>query len=222
MPLAGSQAKLAADPAKSAEPAKLIAGPGPGSDAKQGLSAEFKPLLERFVSQAADGATPLQTMPQGNPPPVRAAAPEVLPVSTPVGHPAWSDDVGQRVSWMVSNGRQEADLVLNPPQLGRVEVTIVVEGDKVNASFSSPHQSVRDALEGSLQRLREGLAETGVSLGQTHVGRDSSRDAPFARNDGQAHRSPPAGRDADVPMATIPQPSSWHRPGSSRMVDIFA
>lgn len=103
------------------------------------------------------------------------AVPVVREVGTPVSSPQWSNDVGNQVSWMVSQRESRADLVLNPPQLGRIEVSISLNGDQATASFISPNADVRDALQGSLPRLREILADAGVFLGQADIGAESSQ-----------------------------------------------
>lgn len=99
-----------------------------------------------------------------------------LHVETPLGQAAWRDDIGQKLTWMVSNNRQQANLILNPPQLGRIEVTLSLDGNQASANFTSPHAVVREALENSMARLREVLADAGVTLGQSHVGSESRRD----------------------------------------------
>lgn len=100
-------------------------------------------------------------------------APVAREVSAPVSSPQWSNEVGNQVSWMVSQRESRADLVLNPPQLGRIEVSITLNGDQATANFVSPNADVRDALQGSLPRLREILADAGVFLGQANIGAES-------------------------------------------------
>lgn len=114
--------------------------------------------------------------------PVRApqaavpAAPST-PVATPVGAPGWDNEVGDKVVWMVGRQETRAELVLNPPQLGRIEVSLTMNGDQANATFISANASVREALENAMPRLREVLQGAGVSLGQTQVGAESFQQA---------------------------------------------
>jgi hypothetical protein len=44
-------------------------------------------------------------------------------VATP-DSPAWPEEVGNRVSWMVGQHESQAELTLTPPQLGKIEVSI--------------------------------------------------------------------------------------------------
>ncbi|KOO81627.1 flagellar hook-length control protein, partial [Stenotrophomonas maltophilia] len=63
-----------------------------------------------------------------------------------------------------------AHIRLSPDDMGPVDVRLQLNGDKVHASFSSPHVDVRQALESSLPRLRELLGEQGFQLAHADVG----------------------------------------------------
>ena len=131
--------------------------------------------------------------------------------------------MGEKLTWMVGNGRQQADLVLNPAQLGRIEVTMVIEGDNVTASFTSPNAVVREALENSMSRLREVLADAGVALGNTHVGADTRQEAGTMPQ--KDDRNASIGRFGEASTASIEAlaaGSRWSSAGGRGMVDVFA
>jgi flagellar hook-length control protein FliK len=65
---------------------------------------------------------------------------------------------------------------LNPPSLGVLEVRIAVEGDKTTVHFVSQNAVVRDVLETNMPRLREALAQDGLSLDDTDVSDQFPRD----------------------------------------------
>lgn len=96
-----------------------------------------------------------------------------LTLGTPFNQLAWRDEIGQKLTWMISHHRQQAELMLNPTHLGLIEVTLVLDGNQASANFNSPHPGVRESLENSIVRLRETLADAGITLGQTHVGAES-------------------------------------------------
>ena len=110
-----------------------------------------------------------------------------LDIATPVHSPNWSAEVGQRVVWMAKNDVQEAQLSVNPPHLGPIEITLSLKDDNATAHFSSPHAEVRAALEEALPRLREMLAGAGVQLGQSDVGAQSQQ--AFQQFSGKHNRS---------------------------------
>ncbi|MBI5109140.1 MAG: flagellar hook-length control protein FliK [Rhodocyclales bacterium] len=212
------QAQFAASTAISAE-----AGDMPDA------TVEFRPRSDRLPDHAgniAPQATPPQVpfqVPFQAPSQQNSAVPVQLRVATPFAQTGWAQEVDQKLGWMVTHTRQQADLVLNPPDLGRIEVTLVVQGDEVNASFASPHQAVREAIEESLVRLRESLAESGINLGQTHVGRDSSRDAPFMKPEGDARQGNGSRRESSAAPGLPPGSGTAWQPSRSRgMVDVFA
>lgn len=99
-----------------------------------------------------------------------------LAIDKPTSQIGWREEISQKVTWLVSNRHQQAELTLNPPQLGRIEVTLVMDGNQVNMSLQSPHPGVRESLDNAMDRLRETLANAGVTLGQTQVGAESRQD----------------------------------------------
>jgi flagellar hook-length control protein FliK len=90
-------------------------------------------------------------------------------LSPRVGTPAWDQALGQKVVWMVAGGVQSASLTLNPPDLGPLQVVLNVSNSHADASFVAPHAETRQALEASMPRLREMLADSGIQLGQSTV-----------------------------------------------------
>jgi len=140
-----------------------------------------------------------------------------LAMEAAVGTPAWGRELGDKVSWMVNREQSQAALVLTPPQLGRIEVSLNINGDQANATFVSANPAVRDALEQALPRLREMLADAGIRLDQAQVGADSGSPQGGERRDNRAASA--ALREADLPtQATAVQ---WLQRGKG-MVDTFA
>ncbi|MDR0380065.1 MAG: flagellar hook-length control protein FliK [Candidatus Accumulibacter sp.] len=114
------------------------------------------------------------------PAPVHAgdASPAVM-VSTPLRDPGWNDDFAQKVSWIAGQRHQSAELTLNPPAMGSIEVSIRFDNDKSTAvaTFVSGNAEVRETIETALPRLREMLAGVGIELGQANVSAESFRQA---------------------------------------------
>lgn len=137
-------------------------------------------------------------------------------VDTPIGAPGWREDIGQKVTWLIGRGEQRAELVLTPPHLGRVEVTVTVSNDQANALFVSANPAVRDALEQALPRLREVLADAGIALGQANVNAESSQ----GKRDGEASPRHSGLAGPDAPGVTAPE-AVWVR-RTVGLVDTFA
>jgi len=194
--------KIAFDAAINAD-----AGRKSGESIAPGLPAgDFQALMERAMAMPPGATSGSSSTPS-------------LRIDTPLGQTGWHDEMGQKLTWMVGNNRQQADLVLNPPQLGRIEVSLTMNGDLATAIFTSPNPAVREALESSLHRLREVLADAGVSLGQAQVGSESPHQS-------SAKNEPDSGMNESVRYAsTIPLPGveAVARTSAGRsMIDVFA
>jgi flagellar hook-length control protein FliK len=172
-------------------------------------SGDFRSIMDRAAAMAPGAASTTS----------HASSSPALRIDTPLGQSGWHEEMGQKLTWMVGNNRQQADLVLTPPQLGRVEVSLTMNGDQATAIFTSGNPAVREALEASLQRLREVLADAGVSLGQTQVGSESPNQSSRQEERG-------FGTDQGVRYAAtvaLPGSSATTRSGTGRgMVDVFA
>lgn len=92
-----------------------------------------------------------------------------LVLNTPLHKEQWAEGFGTRITWMVKNDMQGAELKINPPHLGPIQVRIQVSDDQANVSFVTQHGVVREAVEAALPKLREMLAENGLTLGSVDV-----------------------------------------------------
>ena len=146
-----------------------------------------------------------------------------LNVEAPVGSGNWETQVGEKLVWMVGHHEQRADLTLNPPQMGKVEVSIALNGDQASAQFVSANPAVRDALEAAMPRLREMFADAGITLGQAQVGSDSAQNAagnPANNRENSDNQRRGAGEAGPTGvLASVASP--WLRSGTG-MVDVFA
>ncbi|NOZ38115.1 MAG: hypothetical protein GXP11_08640 [Gammaproteobacteria bacterium] len=94
-------------------------------------------------------------------------------LTVPPQHPGWNQAVGDRLQWMVGHHIQSANIRLDPPELGRLDVHIQMHKDHTSIVFSAPNQQVRDALESAVPRLREMMNNVGLSLGDVNVSQES-------------------------------------------------
>lgn len=135
-------------------------------------------------------------------------------------HPNWGQELGDRVQWMIGRQIQSAEIRLNPPELGSLEVRIHVQGDQATVNFSSPHGVVRDALDAALPRLRDMLAESGLNLADANV---SSQSQGQQQQAGQSSGSS-NGRDSDASLAQHEQSvgALTAVKTQSGMLDVFA
>ncbi|MFU8837546.1 MAG: flagellar hook-length control protein FliK [Thiohalomonadaceae bacterium] len=112
-----------------------------------------------------------------------AALPAQMSLGHPVQQKGWDQAMGQRVVWMVRNNMQEAQIQLNPRELGPINVRVSVSNDQASVHFIAQHATTREALDAAMPRLREMLAESGLNLAQSDV----SQQSPQQRGEGSGH-----------------------------------
>ena len=95
-----------------------------------------------------------------------------LQIGVPVTDPNWGQALSNRVTWMTGSGVHGAEIRMNPAELGPVHVKITVEEGSANIAFNAQHAVTREAIEQALPRLREMLAENGLSFGEASVSDD--------------------------------------------------
>ena len=139
------------------------------------------------VSAPQPSATALAALQAQMSNPTNLNLPLQLAVNVPLTQNAWADDFSQKITWVATQHGQSAELHLNPPQLGPLEVLIKVNGDQATALFTSQHAVVRDAIEQALPKLREMLADNGIMLGNATVSDQSPREQQTKQTD-QHHR----------------------------------
>ncbi len=93
-------------------------------------------------------------------------------IDFPVMEAGWDKAMSERVLLMANGRLQNAEIRLMPRELGPLRVEVKVDDGVASVSFHTQHAITRDAIEHALPRLREMLAEQGLSLGQTSVGDD--------------------------------------------------
>lgn len=193
-----------------------------------GLAAQPAQTEAAAATIVADPQMPATAAEHANPPAsasAQAAAPlahatpagdAAVRVDTPVGNRGWDAEIGQKVVLLVNRQESRAELTLTPPHLGKVEVSISVNGDQTSASFVSASPAAREALEQALPRLREILAEAGITLGQASVNAESAR-----RDQDESPTEGRAVSHGEVAAGSAAAPTQWvHR--RNGLIDIFA
>ncbi|MDR2093571.1 MAG: flagellar hook-length control protein FliK [Azoarcus sp.] len=161
----GTSAKTTASRAEAAITASQTTNlPGSQADAlaaRAGMGAQTAPPDASLASAPMPNA--LRTPTQES-----AALPRfAIPAAT--GQRAWAEEAGNKIMWMLGRAESRAELILTPPHLGKVEVSINLNGDQTTAQFLASSQAAREALEQAMPRLRELLAQAGIDLGNASV-----------------------------------------------------
>lgn len=138
--------------------------PGQAVIASQGASGNENATTAANPLARLDGLTQaMQNIP------TQRAGMVSMSVNPTVNSAGWGQVVAQRIAWMANNGINAAELQLNPRALGPLEVSVSVSNEQANIHFTSQHAGVREALELSVQRLREMLESNGLNLADVNV-----------------------------------------------------
>lgn len=155
-------------------------------------AAALSGLTASGAVSAAEGATTAQ----------RAQTLDLARLLQPGGQTA----LAEQIKWSMQNGITSAEIKLHPPSLGALDVRITIEGDQTSVHFVSGHPIVREVLEASMPRLRDALAQDGISLASLSV----SDQAPQGRGDSgrEADRTLFQGQDSETAAAETAEEST--------------
>ncbi|ABV86693.1 flagellar hook-length control protein FliK [Shewanella pealeana] len=103
--------------------------------------------------------------------------------------------MNQQLITMVSNGIQQAEIRLDPPELGQMMVRIQVQGDTTQVQFQVSQHQTRDLVEQAMPRLREMLAEQGMQLTDGQVSQGDGRNSQGEQGSGAGNGTATAETD---------------------------
>jgi flagellar hook-length control protein FliK len=106
---------------------------------------------------AADGARANSSLATGTPT-------FMTNVGLPVATEQWGSQIAQRMTWLSGQGINSADIQLNPPELGPMQVRIDSSENSARVTISVHNAAIREALEAQLPRLRDMFASQGLDL----------------------------------------------------------
>ncbi|KFX07940.1 flagellar hook-length control protein [Pectobacterium betavasculorum] len=150
-------------------------------------------------------------------------------LNAPFGSPQWQDALGQQIIMFSRNGQQTAELRLNPQELGALHISLKIDDNQAQIHLASANSQVRSALEAALPHLRNAMAESGINLGQSSVGSDSSAwQQQMAGNNNDGNSRGPSyqqqfGQSSESTSELLDVPEQLRSMASSvNGVDIFA
>lgn len=90
--------------------------------------------------------------------------------------------MGERVMMMISQGKQEVQIRLDPAELGSMFIKVQVQQDQVQLNIQTQVGLSKDILEQNMPRLREQLAQQGIQLGEANVQQQSQQQSQQQRS----------------------------------------
>jgi flagellar hook-length control protein FliK len=131
--------------------------------------------VARSVAEAtaAPATPPLSAAPPAPSAPQAAARPADLPppfaalvadLEPPLHSPAFAPALGARLVAFVRDGIEQAELRLNPAELGPIAVRISLDGTQAQVDFHAAQAQTRHALHEALPALAGALRDSGLTL----------------------------------------------------------
>jgi flagellar hook-length control protein FliK len=95
--------------------------------------------------------------------------------NAPVGSSGFAKELGQQVTWLSGQEVKQAQIRLNPENLGPLDVKVSVEHGRVDVAFMTQHPEATAAVQQGLDQLNQMLSGQGLSLGHTSVGQHAQQ-----------------------------------------------
>ena len=86
---------------------------------------------------------------------------------------------------MLNINNKEAEIRLDPPELGSMQIRIRSEAEQAQVNFVVQNQQAKEALEQSMPKLKEMLAEQGIQLGESNIQQDSGSSSEQGTDEAQ-------------------------------------
>lgn len=118
----------------------------------------------------------------------------------PLHSPGFAPEMAARLSVAAADGIQQAQLHLNPAEMGPVQVQIVLDGQQAQVSFVAEQADTRAALEKSLPELAGALREQGLTLSGGGVFSQQQQTASGQPGQADSQGGRPGARWASAPM----------------------
>ena len=87
--------------------------------------------------------------------------------------------------WMAQSGEQKGTIHISPPELGRLDLDVVIRQGHLQAHLSAENPQVKEILEANMGQLKQHLTDLGFVVDRFDV-LVGLEDRSFARDQGRA------------------------------------
>lgn len=148
----------------------------------QGSQNAHNPILDGSLSRPQPGAIVMSSVSNQPPSLTTPMDLEQLSIVKPESASEWGKGLGDRVSWMINQKLNTASIRLDPPMLGKLEVSILVRDDVTSVTINAQNAQTREMIENASFRLRDHLQEAGFQNVNVDVSNDRGQKHPGAEN----------------------------------------
>ncbi len=128
----------------------------------------------------------------------------------------WQGDLSQKINWMMRAGLEQAEIQLDPKELGPINIRVMQANGEVQVLVQAQHGQTRELFESNQERLREMLQQQGINLAQFDVQSQSQDKHPkseLARDESTA--------DSEVDPTISDKSESQTMSSSRGLLDLF-
>lgn len=175
-------------PALNPELATSLTSEGKGSDATSSVAA----LAQSGASPANASTAAARGLPQWG------------PLTLPADAQHWAREMltplRDQLRFQFEQQIKSAELRLDPPDLGRIELNVRLEGERLIVQLNAANPTVREALQSGAERLRDELGQSHGGHVDVDVGSEGDGRQPDSRE-------PAIGRAGLVTAGVAPKPT---------------
>ena len=91
---------------------------------------------------------------------------QLSPQSAPT---EWGNALGERVSFLINHKLERAEIRIDPPHLGKLDIQIQLKEDSALVTINTQQANTRDLIDSASYRLREFLQEAGYNSVDVNV-----------------------------------------------------
>ncbi|SDK06784.1 flagellar hook-length control protein FliK [Ferrimonas sediminum] len=141
-------------------PESMLANSAAAVEAAEAAELELDPQLRLHQARTPEARVQAHQQLQQDP----AAA-----LRQPVAAERMAPELRERMMMMINSRTSQAEIRLDPPELGALQVKIQMNGDQAQVQMHAAQAQTRELVEQALPRLREMLAQQGITLADTHI-----------------------------------------------------
>jgi flagellar hook-length control protein FliK len=189
----------------------------PLSTDQNGFTASEKVVLPSF--QANTTPTHAMTYTSTNTDYSLAQTPmqqKTIEIPVNLNHSQWADQFAEQIVWLGHHSIKSALIKIHPEELGPIEINIKVVKDAASVNIATHSTYVKDVVDQAIPRLREMMAEQGLSLADVNIQSDTNSQQ-FSQQNNDALAIPTQESEQEIQATT-----TINRRPPKGLIDYFA
>lgn len=175
-----------------------------------------QPVLEQVVSVTKENAASVLAQvnqlsfsaPQNQTTQPLSTSLQTMQLSPQATTSQWGEALGERVSLLLNNKLNTAEIRIDPPHLGKLDIQISIKEDSAAIVINTQHAQTRDLIDAASIRLRDYLQEAGYNSVDVEV---SHREQSMAQGDLSQHENEEQNENSDQQQSARSELSEMHQ-----------